>query len=216
MASIPKELKANKGDSILPKWKKLLEFIGQTGIVPGPGVRITRTTNGTHIYADHFQKPWSHPWKVSATPEEVTVRAGTVNGLVPWIGEEGKRVRINGLDDENKEIEVPPLPIRFRTGSFVTEIVLVVKLQEEEGIAISDTPESLYIDHRYEGDPSTRAGGATDVLGTGIYPLAKIYWSRDTEDIRAVHQICHHNLQHRFQQSSPKSGRPARHFFWAA
>lgn len=206
---IPEEITAKKGDLVLPKWEKLLDFISKTGIIPGPGIRINQGPNGTYVYADHFQRPWQSPFKVKVSDDKATIREGSVNGLFPFISE----VRISGIDDDGNEVDVPELDVEF-LGTNRSAIALVMQVVEGDDIGIVDTPENFYIDHVTDiGDEPE--GGTTADLGRVVYPLAFIYWNTDSEAIRKTHQIVHHNLGYRFVQGIPKDGKPVRHFFWA-
>lgn len=208
-----RDIQAKKGDRILPKWKKLLEFISNTGVITGPGVRISRGPNGTQVFADHFDKPYNHPFKVSRSASDgVSVRAGTINNVYPYIDE----VPISGrVDGEN--VEVPPLTIEAPQGSAQTYVVVTVVVEEGNGpIQITDDPEKLYMDHipAYEFDLATDGTYGSEGIGIAKYPIATIYWD-EAGDVETIFPIVHHNLGHRFLQGNPRSGYPARHLFWA-
>lgn len=210
MSSVPKEIEASKGDSILPKWQALLAFIKNTGIVVGPGVKVTQGPNGTYVDAESNFRPWTHPFKVSTDGSTVRVRAGLVNGVAPYIG----KVRITGVDDDGKKVEVPELDIKH-DGTLITYVNLVLITPADGDIVIVDSPETIFIEHSTSVPKNFAGGGVTQSLGRAVYPLAALYW--DEKNIfRQRFQIVHHNLGHRFIQSKPQEGIPGRHLFWAA
>lgn len=214
MSYVPKDIVARKGDLILPKWRALLRFITNTGIVTGPGVRVTQGPNGTLVDADASFRPWSHPFKVSCDGTSATVRAGLVNGVSPYIA----GVRITGVDDEGMEVEVPEVEIEH-DGTPITYIALVLITPESSGrvapIAFADTPETVFIEHVNALPEAFAEGGSVASLGRAVYPLAALYWE-DKGILRDKIQIVHHNLGHRYIQSQAKAGIPGRHLFWAA
>lgn len=214
MSYVPKDIVAKKGDLILPKWRALLQFIANTGIVTGPGIRVTQGPNGTLVDADASFRPWSHPFKVSCDGTSASVRAGLVNGVSPYITD----VRITGVDDEGMEVDVPEIEIEH-DGTPITYIALVLITPEASGgpvapIAFADTPETVFIEHVTALPEAFAEGGSVASLGRAVYPLAALYWE-DKGILREKIQIVHHNLGHRYIQSQAKAGIPGRHLFWA-
>jgi hypothetical protein len=208
---IPPEIIARKRDPILPKWRALLKFIKNTGIVTGPGVKVTQTPNGTLVDAERSFRPWSHPFKVSTDGTTATIRAGLVNGVSPYLN----GVRINGIDDDGNEIEVPPLEITH-DGTLITYIAIVLNLPAgNETMAISDSPEAIRIEHVTSLPENFAEGGTVSDQTRGVYPIAALYWN-GKNDFNKRLQIVHHNLGHRFIRASPKEGIVGRHFFWAS
>jgi hypothetical protein len=208
---IPPEIIARKGDGILPKWRALLKFIQNTGIVVGPGVKVTQTPNGTLVDADKAFRPWGHPFKTSAGNTAASVRAGLVNGVAPYINE----VRITGIDDDGKEVEVPELVIKH-DGTPITYIAIVLNLPAgNESMAIADSPESIRIEHVTSLPENFAEGGTVSDETRGVYPIAALYWDSPGELNKRL-QIVHHNLGHRFIRANPSQGIVGRHFFWAS
>lgn len=215
MSSVPKDIVARKGDPVLPKWNALLRFIANTGIVTGPGVRVTQGPNGTFVDADASFQPWSHPFKVSCDGTSASVRAGLVNGVSPYITD----VRITGINNEGIKVDVPEVEIEH-DGTPITYIALVLITPEASGgpvapIAFADTPETIFIEHVTELPEAFAEGGTVASLGRAVYPLAALYWE-EKGILREKIQIVHHNLGHRYIQSQAKAGIPGRHLFWAA
>lgn len=208
MSTIPRDIVAKKGQKILPRWKALLRFIKSTGVIAGKGVKISRGPNGTTVSADHFQKPWSHPFKVTVSGGSATIRMGTVNGLVPHID----GVNISGFDDDFKQVNVPSIPIEpGEEGE--SHIALVLNVPDGSSAIILDDPATFTIEH-FPWASDVTGGGGEDYRGAGKYPLAVLLWGDDGKLIKK-HQVVHFNLGHRFLQSEAASGRPSRHLFWA-
>lgn len=211
MSTVPSDIVARKGDLVLPKWRALLQFISRTGIIPGPGVRVSSGPNGTYVDAEASFKPWNHPFKVSASSERVRVRAGLVNGVAPYIN----GVRITGVDDKGKQVEVPQLELKH-DGTPITYVAIVIVTPEsgDTPIALFNTPESIRIEHVTMLPRAFAEGGTVAELGRAVYPIAALYWNEDGTLRRRI-QIVHHNLGHRYIQSQAKAGIPGRHLFWA-
>ena len=211
---IPEEIRARRGKEVLPVWDALLKEIDRTDVViGGGGVRVRRMPDATYVYADKPIAPWPHPFRVIANAEGASVREGTVNTISPYID----GVPISGIDEEGEAVEVPRVEIKHN-GEPRTYIALMVKAVDEgRGLAVQDTPDSLWIEHVASLDDATlNEGGATET-GEGIaaYPLAVLYWQAKGV-LRRTFQIVHHNLNHRYAEADFAAGRPARHFFWAS
>ena len=223
MSSIPKDIIAKRGDEVLPKWRALLKFIANTGIVVGPGVKVTTGPNGTYVDADSAFRPWSHPFKVSCDGATARVRAGLVNGISPYIAD----VRISGVDIKGANVDVPPLVIDH-DGTPITYVALVVVTPESTvsggEIVLTDSPKTIFIAHvtslsrKFSGGGSpleSAPSGSPVPLDKAIYPLASLYLESKCVLLKKT-QIVHHNLGHRYIQSQAKAGIPGRHLFWAA
>lgn len=207
--AIPREIEAEAGDLILPKWKALIDFARSTGIVRHPDVIVKVTPHGTRVVPLKRRRRPRHPFRVSATSTGAVVRAGTVNGVSPYIG----RYPISGIDPTTGvDIEVPPLEIKH-AGEARTYVALYVKPEGESGLKVQDDPELTKIVHVV--DPGDLDGTSPDVEGATTYPLAALYWS-DRGVLNRAFQIVHHNLSHRFLEGRPEEGIGSRHIFWAA
>lgn len=205
---IPERIRAKRGDLILPKWRALLDFIASTGIVTGPGVRITQGPNGTIVHSDHFRSPWQHPFKVSYSSDGARVRSGLVNGIAPFITSD---VRVSGLYEDGAIADVPAIEVES-LGTTKSAIALEVTVEEGNDVTIIDDYEHFRIVHTEITDDSNETI-ESDSLGNVRYPLSIIYW--DDDSISKTYQVVYHNLGYRFLQGSSKEGRPVRHFFWA-
>ena len=213
MAHIPQEIRAKRGDQVLPKWRALIKFLEDALQVNlGPGIRERKIGDGgRYIWAASNIKSFAYPFKVSASATEARVSEGTVNGVFPYIED----VRINGLDDDDNPVPVPPIRIEH-SGVSRSYIALAVITSELGDVVLEDDPEKLKIVHVDEIDPKFVEGGVPiDEDGVGLYPLAVIYW-KSQGVIRKTFQITHHNLNHRYTPGNNSQGFLGRHFFSAA
>lgn len=212
---IPRELRARRGEMILPKWLALLNFIGKTNrVVKGRGVRVqTLPSGGIYIYAEDNFNPWDSPLKVRVSAGFARVRPGFVNGVMPAIGD----VRLDGTLADGTAGEVPKLEIE-EPGEPRSYIAIKLTLSEKPvDFDIAD-PLALQIAHvpASKFPPLFTQGGAIiEDDNTTLYPLAMVTWT-DKGALKRVYQITHHNLNHRFAQGDATAGKPSRHFFWAA
>lgn len=211
--AIPREIRARRGDWILPKWLALLRFIERTSkIVCGAGVRVQYLpSGGVHIFADDNSTPWEHPFKVRVTGAEATVRPGTINGVFPAIGE----IRIDGTDAKGEQAETPKLRLE-PLGGTRTYIALKLSLKEDPVEFDPSDIGSAQIVH-IEKLPAlfTQGGAVINADNSTLYPLAMLAWG-DDGTVRRAFQITHHNLNHRFVLGSAAAGKPSRHLFWPA
>lgn len=211
---IPREIKAKRGDWILPKWIALLNFIKRTNkIIRGDGVRIQYLpSGGVYIYADDNFNPWAHPFKVRLSSSEMTISEGTINGVIPAIED----VRLDGSKADSEELEQPPKLQIKNPESRRSYIALKLTFSEDPVEFSADDPKAAQIVHVPEIPKLFVQGGAVvNDDNTTLYPLASIYWT-EGGNIRRVFQITHHNLNHRFVRGGALSGKPSRHLFWAA
>jgi hypothetical protein len=211
--AIPREIRARRGDWILPRWLALLRFIDRTSkIVRGAGVRVQYLpSGGIHIFADDNFNPWTSPFKVRVTGTEATVREGTVNGVVPAIGD----IRLDGTDADGAFVEEPKLEVEHLGGSR-SFIALKLTFTEEPVEFDAADPQAAQIVHVEEVHPLFTQGGAViNDDNSTLYPLASIAW-KDDGTVRRSFQIVHHNLNHRFVRGSASLGKPSRHLFWSA
>ena len=211
--AIPREIRARRGDWILPKWLALLRFIDSTSkIVRGAGVRLQYLpSGGVYIYADDNFNPWESPFKVRVTGTEAVVREGTVNGVVPAIGD----VRLDGTTKDGELTESPKLEIEHLGGT--RSYIALKALFTEEPVAFDpEDPLALQIVHVAEvPELFVQGGSVVSDDNSTLYPLAVVAWKEDGT-IRRSFQIVHHNLNHRFVRGSANTGKPSRHLFWSA
>ena len=137
MAHIPQEIRAKRGDQVLPKWRALIKFLEDALQVNlGPGMRERKIGDGgRYIWAASDIKSFAYPFKVSVSATEARVSEGTVNGVFPYIED----VRINGLDDDDNPVSnikdaVKNYVTIFEDGEVVeqVEVWLNGNLEEEE------------------------------------------------------------------------------------
>lgn len=213
--AIPRELRARKGDLILPKWLALLLFIEKTNrVIRGKGVRVQSLPSGGLIVSaeDNFN-PWESPFKVRVAGASVTVREGLVNGIMPAIGEN----RLDGSKGDGEAEAKPRLEIEH-PGEPRSFIALKMLFGEKPVAFDPEDPLALQIVHIPESRlaPLFSQGGAViNEDNSTLYPLALLKWGEGKTASRAF-QITHHNLNHRFVAGSAQEGKPSRHLFWAA
>jgi len=211
--AIPRELRARRGDWILPKWVALLRFIDRTSkIVTGAGVRLQYLpSGGVHVYAEDNFNPWESPFKVRLTATEARVRVGTINGVIPAIGE----IRLDGTDEAGEVGDVPQLRIES-LGTLRSYIALKLTFTEDPVEFSPDDPLAAQIVHVAElPELFVQGGSVINDSNSTLYPLALVSWKKDGT-IRRSFQITHHNLNHKFVRGSGSSGKPSRHIFWSA
>lgn len=214
--AIPRELRARKGDLILPKWLALLLFIEKTNrVIRGRGVRVQSLPSGGLIISaeDNFN-PWESPFKVRVSGKFVTVREGLVNGVMPAIGE----IRLDGSKGEGEAEAKPKLEIE-NPGQARSFIAIKMLFGGDLAAFDPEDPLALQIVHIPESALSplfSQGGAVVNGDNSTLYPLALLKWSEESEVASHVFQITHHNLNHRFVAGSPREGKPSRHLFWAA
>jgi hypothetical protein len=84
---IPEELRANKGDKILPKFKKLVAWIDSQRLISvDDRVLIVTTPNGTHVSMVDRPPSITTPLQVRRSGEKFfSVGEGYINGRLPKI-----------------------------------------------------------------------------------------------------------------------------------
>jgi len=197
-------LKVNRGDDIFPAWQRLVKWVESLKIIPLPGIRRYLTPQGTRIVLEDSSTNWPHPWYVDAAGMEARIGEGTVNALMPRI----KGVRLDGLTDKMEYEEVPPLKLEgIETG----KTWVALRVLTTEGRIDPENKEALTIVETKTLNPRIYEGGAPDLEGVGLWPLAVLYWREGK--LFKTFQIAHHNLIHRFERSNDE--RPDRHLLWA-
>ena len=214
-----KDIEAKAGLAIFPTWKKLLKFIDSTGVVAGPGIRVSQGPNGTQVVRSDSFQAWNHPFKVSTQrgekdKYEVIVTPGTLNTVQPNIN----GTQLDGLKDGNI-VPVTPLSIEApgSDGYAKTFIILEINVHESAdrgGIQIN--PEELNIAHVEDigvTQAALLAGTAIDTEKMGQHPLAALYW-KDGK-VEKVIQMTYHNLGHRYLEADQDAGKSSRHLVWS-
>lgn len=207
-----RDLRAKKGERILPKWQALLEYIASTRIVVGEGMKVSQTPDGTVVTADIPFRPFPHPFRCTVSGGQLEVRPGTVNGVTPYMDE----LPLDGRDKDGNKVDFPRLEVEYPNAQ-KSYVVVVVRVDGEGNVkAIQDNEGSVTIEHTADLDPSIfLEGGSDDVRGVGIHPIAQLTWDRKTRQLEGLFQMTHHNLGHRYTASDPLSGAFSKHFFWA-
>lgn len=195
---IPRDIRAERGQPILPAWQALLRFIEQTGIVRGPGVRIQTGPWGTRVWADSDFQPWAHPFAVSSGGAgELIVSPGTVNGLFPFV--EGGSMA--GEDEAGNPVEVPKLQASATPSGTSWVILEVIPGRGGEVVEGADTLRILHEEERPRPGSTKQA-------------LAMIRW-HPSGSLRSIFQIVHHNLAFGEGGAATGDGEAPRGFFWA-
>lgn len=209
--AIPRELRARRGDFVLPYWRLLLDYIDRTNkVITGEGVRVSYLpSGGLSVYAEDNYNPWNSPFKVSAGSGTVVVREGTINGIAPSID----GVRISGIDDEGKAVDVPALKT-VHLGGARSYVALKITLSEDAVEIDANNADALAVSHIAELPDLFTQGGTVSEGGVAFYPIAALYWTPNGK-IRRAFQITHHNLGHRHVEGNLEKGLPSRQLFWA-
>lgn len=163
---------AKRGEKILPKWKKLLKWARFAKLIPGPGVQLRITPDGTHVHAD-VRGYYPTAFQVSGRgmingQAVVRISPGTVNGLPVRIG----GVTLDGLDLEGNQTTAPVLAFdpefNERGQSWV-----IIKPESAGAVYVADHTAELV------GD---------------VQPVAMLQWTKDK--VSRIHQITRLNLNH--------------------
>ena len=179
-------------------WNKLVDACRCARILPGDGIQLRRTPDGTLISCSTW-KPWNHPFKVSLSGNAATINKGLVDGIEPAI----KGTPISGEPDTGQGAIKPPPKLEFKQpkldkegrGWIAVEILCDKKLwktQSAEMVQVSDFK--------------------TDDPLKGLHPIAML--RQRANGSLALFQIEFFNLQHRANVLT--DGKTARHFFWPA
>jgi hypothetical protein len=182
---VPRELQAEPGDLILPKWLALLEWAESLKIIPGPGVRIASGPNGTTVRA-LARRGWSHPFKVALSRDGVRVSAGLLDG--------GRVMMAGGFLDGKESDGVT------RAKGFP---VLELKEKPEDGA-------QTWVAIR-RGEPVGGKPTAPEIVhvarldGDKEQPLAVVTW-RDGAPLQAF-QVVFHNLQSALSSAPSSAGK---------
>ena len=171
-------------------WNKLVTAVRSCYIMPGDGVRIRRTPDGTMLSCSLWAA-WDHPFRVRGSGS-VTINKGLVDGIepningVPLSGDPKKNKPVPTLNITTPKIgkdgigwiavEITVDPIKWKT--LTAEVVQVDTLSVQEKLKAR-------------------------------HPLAALA-QRDDQSVD-IFQVEFFNLQHR---ADGATGVPSRHFFW--
>lgn len=210
------EIRVQKGEKIQTAWERLVRWVDTLKVVPGDGIKVRETPNGTIVSVIRDRHVFKHPFKISASEKGALVQAGTVNNTTPYILDVATKSwrRIDNRDDDGK---------RFKDGS--PNPIMGLNLKENEG-------GKLYISLRVvpnkEGDiespkknlrivqTSTAEGPKNDKDGAAYYPLALFYLDKNGKAIEETFQIVHHNMNYKYQARKSSKGEVTgiRHIFF--
>ncbi len=179
------QLTAERGEKILPKWRRLLEVLKSLVIVPGPGVRVRRTILGCVISFDGGGGSWRHPWKPTLVADGVELVPGRVAGR-------GVRIGRKYLEGEGKApvLKLDPAPTLREAESWV-----VLRVERADQELVPEAQDEFVVEHALEFDP------------TMVQPLALVRWSGGKPF--AVEAIAMHHLNYQLEEESERV------LFWA-
>lgn len=186
------------GDPILPAFQELVSYERAGHVMTGHRVRRRQHADGTSLSVDAPAPLWLHPWKVLLTGQEATVRPGTVNGVVPFIG----TVRLDAATP-------PRLKITGSPGKGLRSWIHLRVLVDEGGAIDPENPAAAVIVHSDQDMPTLQALAEPR---TGWQALALIVWQTRTV-IGRVYPAAHHNLG--FAWKEAEGPRPGQALFWA-
>jgi hypothetical protein len=177
-------------------------------LLPGPGIRLHYTPDGTIISADASAALWDHPFRVSITGTTATIRSGWVNGSVePRIDD----IPLSGTADS------PPPRLTFSEPDTDSEgrgyIALEAQFNETWAVSAVSVIQCARIDALDTTEPATAtsAGGVPLLEGRRArWPLAVL---RHRESGLNIWQVTHGDLQVRAQPRTATSD-GGRAFWW--
>ena len=174
-------------------WNALVTAVRACRILPGNGVRIRQTPDGTLLSCTLWDD-WNHPFKVISAGDTATIAKGTVDGIEPTIddvpisGDAKKKKPVPLLDLSNPKfdddghgwvaIEITCDPLKWKT--MKAEIKQVDDLTDQDQLKAR-------------------------------HPIALL--TQNANGSLNTFQIEFFNLQHR---ADGLTGVPTRHFFWPA
>ena len=103
------DLKAARGESVAAFLEKLKQWARTHRLLPGPGISFTVAPGmGTWVRADVDRGSWSHPFQCALGADALSVNKGTVNNVIPFIGD----IRVDGRDANGKEVTPPRIKLK--------------------------------------------------------------------------------------------------------
>jgi hypothetical protein len=202
------------GQAITEKlWNALLARVAAVRLLPGPGIRLQYTENGTIVSAIDTGRGGApvHHFRVTLAGDRLTIRPGLVNGIEPKIG----TTPLSG----DKKTPQPSLDFRSpkldgeRRGYVALEIQCgpdwqITNVQAVQ-VAAWETEDGKPAEQG-SGQPSA-ISGVPGLLNRRVrYPLALI--QPDQAGNLEVVQIVHFHLRHHVKPRDLASN-VARHFF---
>jgi hypothetical protein len=196
------ELKVRKGEKVRDAWERLVRWVESLKIVPDKDIDVRVTPHGTIVRVRH-DRIWRHPFRVMVGGQEAVITAGTVNGIVPVVSENGIKRRIDNRDkngERESEKEAPRLKLDLKRASKDGRIFISLRVKNAVGVKENAAGEATSED--IEIVQTDSAKGPPD--GHGYYPLAMLYLTKEG-GVEQVFQIVHHNLRHDFQERNPSA-----------
>jgi hypothetical protein len=208
-----KEIRAQKGEKIQTAWARLVRWAETLKVTQGEGIKVRETPKGTIVSFIQNREPYNHPFKVGASEEAASVRAGTVNGQTPYILDIDSKDwrRIDNRDDEgNKFKDEKPTPSmkldlkKHEGGKFY----LSLRVKPNDAGTIKEPKDDLRIVQTKTADG--------DKDGAGYYPLALFYLNAAATAVEESFQIVHHNMRYLYQARKSTEGETTgnRHLFF--
>lgn len=208
------ELLAEKGDRILPKWNELVTFLEESGVRFGHGIKVNYIPGqGIVVTAEPQNTPWIHPWKVGVPDDEnrILLRAGTVNGSIPWVSEDAELGNVDQKTGEQALVQLEPQ----NDGDSYIAVGVNIGESESDFAELDDEAgyEQLRVAEIKELPNGFGSGGVVPEGGWAWYPLALVQWNENL--VERVFQIVYHNLQHKVVGGG-QDRTLERHFFFGA
>ena len=206
-------IKVQKGEKIQTAWERLVRWVDTLKVVPGEGVTVRETPKGTIVTVLKQRQVFSHPFKAGLGDATASLRAGTVNGQVPYILDVTTKNwrRIDNRDDDGSKYETekptPAMKLNLKNhegGKFY----LSLRVKPNDVGTIKTPKEDLRIVQ------TKTAQGDKD--GAGYYPLALCYLNESGTAVEEVFQIVHHNMRYLYQARKSTEGETTgnRHLFF--
>jgi hypothetical protein len=187
------QVKVRDGESIQKAWDRLVRWVGSLKVQPNSMISINETPNGVIVKVRRESKAFNHPFKANGSADVIKISAGTLNGQVPFIYDDGSEKtwrRIdNRADDGSKyDSQKPPPEMKLDASKILnkkTYICIEVKTGKQG--TIENPKEDLRI---IQSDKPEGLGGTK-----GYYPIAILYFD-DSGEIEETFQITHHNIRY--------------------
>lgn len=173
---------AKKGKSVRQAWDALRKWARSAVILPGPGVRLARTAQGTVVSFQAPRQSFRGAFKITVSDGLATVGVGTVEGIEPTIN----RVKIGG--EKGKPVPALKLSASKYDDEGRSWVCVAVKVTENGQLDSKASDAAMIV----QSDHPTRA--IED--GRPVAPLAMLRRADPKgEDFGEVHQIAYFNLK---------------------
>lgn len=202
---------AEDGDLSEPIIRRFMRFVVRDTNRQFTGFKRSVTAYGTTLVQIPKDPVFRGAFSVSLrSGTRLVIGEGTVNGLLPRIGE----FYIDGKDENGDDVPegIPALDLAEGPGDRRRSYVcLRVRIDPATGAMNPDDPEAVTIVHRPTLHPAFYDGGAPDEDGVGDWPIAQLIWSTNGIRVDRVRQWLFFDQTHRFEAG--EGTRPGRHFF---